>query len=64
MAPTKYETVAEFASRLSCHPATIWRKSKAEPDFPKPVRFGGLTRWKKAEIDAYLAKAEAQREAA
>ena len=61
---TTYSTVEGLAARLNCHPATVWRKAKSESEFPKPIRIGGMTRWSDAEVDAYLAKAEAAREAA
>ncbi|WP_336619161.1 hypothetical protein [Defluviimonas aestuarii] len=61
---TTYSPVTVVAERLHCHSATVWRKAKTERDFPKPIRIGGMTRWSDAEIDAYLAKAEAAREAA
>ena len=55
--------VQSFAERLGCHPATVWRKAKYDPDFPKPFRIGGMTRWDSAEVDSYLEKALAERAA-
>ncbi len=62
--PKSYVPVQAVAGQLDCHTGTVWRKARIEPGFPKPVRLGGLTRWVQEEIDAYLAKAEAEREAA
>jgi prophage regulatory protein len=35
--------------------ATVWRKAKSEPDFPKPVKVSeGISGWVEAEIDTWL----------
>jgi prophage regulatory protein len=35
--------------------ATVWRKAKDEPDFPKPVKVSPkITGWIEAEVDQYL----------
>mgnify|MGYP001265377386 CR=1 FL=1 len=36
----------------------------ADGSIPKPIKLGGMTRWSKAEIDAFIAQAKSQREAA
>jgi len=34
--------------------STVWYKVKTDPDFPRPVKIGGITGWIESEIDAYL----------
>ncbi|MFI0849719.1 helix-turn-helix transcriptional regulator [Mesorhizobium sp. IMUNJ 23232] len=46
----------QFAERIGVHRITIWRRSRAEPAFPKPVRLSaGCTRWRVADIEAWEA---------
>lgn len=36
--------------------ATVWRKAKTDPEFPKPIQVSaGITGWLESEVDAYLA---------
>lgn len=47
--------VRHTAERCGCSVATVWRKAKTDPDFPKPVRVTErVTGWLEHEIDAYL----------
>lgn len=50
--------VADVAAYIRVHPMTIWRWAR-EGKFPKPVRLtqgrGGVTVWRVAEVDAWLA---------
>jgi prophage regulatory protein len=48
-----YFTVRELAVRFRVSIATIWRWTKEHPAFPKPVKIGGSTRWRLADIEAY-----------
>lgn len=48
-----YFTVRELAVRFRVSIATIWRWTKEYPAFPKPVKIGGSTRWRRADIEAY-----------
>jgi predicted DNA-binding transcriptional regulator AlpA len=48
-----YFTVRELAVRFRVSIATIWRWTKEHPAFPKPVKIGGSTRWRRADIEAY-----------
>ncbi len=52
----------QVADKLGIGRSTVWRKSKIEVAFPKPVRLPGgrLTGWVEAEIDGYLSDAIAQ----
>ncbi len=44
----------DCAEMLSCSRATFWRRVK-DGTIPKPVKFGGLTRWSFEEINALIA---------
>ena len=56
-------SVRDAASALGCSIATVWRRA-ADGSIPKPIKLGGMTRWSKAEIDAFIEQAKSQREAA
>lgn len=47
-------TVEDVAAYLTIGVSTIWRQVK-HGRFPKPVRFGGATRWRKVDIEALIA---------
>lgn len=53
------------AEKIGCKSrATVWRKAKADPDFPQPVSISsGITGWVESEVDAYIERkiAEARR---
>lgn len=49
MQNTQLMTVKQVAQTLSCGVSTIWRWVRAG-DFPAPVRIGGATRWRAADI--------------
>lgn len=51
----------EVAALFQCGSTTVWRWTK-EGKIPKPIRIGGLTRWKLDELEACIAMAEAQRD--
>ena len=46
----------QVADKFGHSRATTWRKTKENPDFPKPIRLQGAraTRWIEAEVDAYI----------
>lgn len=50
------------AEKIGCKSrATVWRKAKAEPDFPQPVSISaGITGWIEDEIDAYIRRKVAE----
>ncbi len=52
----------QVADKLGIGRSTVWRKSKTEAAFPKPVQLPGgrLTGWVEAEIDGYLSDAIAE----
>lgn len=48
-----YVSVAEAARMLSMGKSTFWREVKAD-NLPKPVKIGGLTRWRVADLERYV----------
>ncbi|GAB5447178.1 helix-turn-helix transcriptional regulator [Gymnodinialimonas sp.] len=42
---------------------TLWRRV-ADGTIPQPMKIGGMSRWRKSDFDAVIAKANADREAA
>ena len=55
-------TSKQFREKLSgCSAPTFWRYKTNDPDFPKPINFGGVNHWLEFEADEYiLKKAEAR----
>ena len=45
----------EVAALMSVSRNTVWRWADRLADFPQPVRIGGATRWRKADLDKYVA---------
>ena len=43
----------QFAGRYGKHRSWPWRELKKDPNFPKPVKIGGSTRWWLADIEAW-----------
>lgn len=64
VATDKLLTVKEVAAVLNHSVATTWRRTNDDPDFPKPFKVGGTTRWSLAEISAYIEQAKSERAAA
>ncbi len=56
-------SVRDIAAVLGCSTPTVWRRV-ADGSIPQPVKIGGMTRWSKAEIDAFIEQAKSRREAA
>ncbi len=52
---------AEVADILGCSRTTIWRRV-ADHTLPKPVKFGGLSRFVLSEINAIVESAMAARD--
>lgn len=44
----------DVAKLLGVSSATLWRRSK-DGTLPEPVKFGGLTRFRRAEIERFIA---------
>lgn len=58
-----YLNDAQVASRLCVSRPTIWRWTRENPHFPKPVKLGaGCSRWLDSEIAAFEAAAIATRD--
>ena len=51
----QYLSDKSLAKRFSVCRTTIWRWRR-EGEFPKPVKLGGATRWRLAEIEAWEAQ--------
>jgi predicted DNA-binding transcriptional regulator AlpA len=51
----------DCAALLGASTSTFWRRV-ADGTFPKPIKIGGMSRWRRSEIEAVLARAEAARE--
>lgn len=50
-----------FAAVINVGDSTVWRRTKLEPDFPKPIRLGiRCTRWRVGDIRAFIKPRAAQ----
>ena len=49
----------EVATLMSVSRNTVWRWADRLAGFPQPVRIGGATRWRKSDLDKYIADLEA-----
>ena len=50
----------EVAALMSVSRNTIWRWVRNLEGFPQPVKIGGVTRWRKADLDKYITDLEAE----
>ncbi len=55
--------VNSVAELIDGSPSTVWRRVK-DGLLPKPIKFGGMTRWSRAEIEAVIEAALAARDEA
>ena len=46
--------VTTVANILDVCKATVWAYAAKYPDFPKPIKMAGMTRWKLSELLAYI----------
>lgn len=53
----------EGAEFLGCSVPTFWRRV-ADGTIPRPLKIGGMSRWRLSDVEAVIAKADAQRHAA
>ncbi|RUW72455.1 MULTISPECIES: AlpA family phage regulatory protein [unclassified Mesorhizobium] len=59
-ANSKYLTDVQAGERFAVDRTTIWRWTRTNPAFPKPVKVSaGSTRWRLADIEAFEATREA-----
>lgn len=56
-------TDREVGTELNCGRSTVWRWA-ADGTIPKPIKIGGLSRWRRSWIQQVIAAAEANRAAA
>ena len=61
--PDKLITDAEMAEIIGCGRSTIW-KWVSDGIIPKPLKIGGMSRWKLSEAYDVIKRAEADREEA
>lgn len=52
----------EAAALMGASVSTFWRNVQ-KGVIRRPIKIGGLSRWRKSEIEAVIAKAEAERDA-
>ena len=50
----------EVAALMSVSRNTVWRWADRLEGFPQPVRIGGATRWRKSDLDKYIADLKAE----
>jgi len=50
----------EVAAVMSVSRNTIWRWVRGLEGFPQPVKIGGVTRWRKADLDKYINDLQAE----
>ena len=50
----EFISVMEVAKLLGIGKSTVWSKTKEDPNFPKPVKVGRVTRWRKPEVLEYM----------
>lgn len=53
----------EAARIIGASVSTFWRRVQ-DGVFPRPIKIGGMSRWRLSDIEAVIAKADAQRHAA
>lgn len=47
--------VPDVAAFLGCGVATVWRRTKDDPTFPKPIKLSErVTVWKLSELEAWV----------
>lgn len=61
--PNKLITDIEMADLIGCARSTVW-KWVSDGIIPKPLKIGGMSRWKLSEAYDVISRADAEREAA
>lgn len=51
------------AQMIGASVSTFWRRVQ-EGVFPRPIKIGGTSRWRRSDIEAVIERAVAEREAA
>lgn len=49
----EYWTIKDLAAHIKASKSTIWDGVR-KGTFPKPIKIGGLTRWRRAEVEERL----------
>lgn len=49
------------AAMMGASVSTFWRRV-ADGTIPQPIKIGAMSRWRRSEIEAVIARAEAQRQ--
>ena len=63
MRHTQAIRLPKVCEKTGLAPATVWRKSKEDPDFPRPFKLGANhTTWDAGEITAWLEAKKASRQ--
>lgn len=52
--PSAYMSIKEIAQHFNCGVSTAWRWA-AKGYLPQPIKIGGLTRWRRTDIEALTA---------
>ncbi len=47
--------VGEVALFLGISITSVWRLTK-RGDLPTPIRFGGMTRWRRSDLESFIAR--------
>lgn len=48
-------TVEVVASALKVHKVTVWRLSRSDPTFPKPIKLSDrITRWLESDLEDWV----------
>lgn len=50
----------EVAKMLGCARSTLWRWA-ADGIFPKPLKIGGMSRWRQSDLNTVIEQAESKR---
>jgi len=56
---SQYLTDRSLAARYEVARSTIWRWLSTNPDFPRPVKLAGSTRWRLSDLEKWEQEAQA-----
>jgi len=55
MLQSEYLSIKELAAHIQASKSTIWNGVR-KGIFPKPIKIGGLTRWRRSEVEERLSE--------
>lgn len=59
--PVRFVSARQVAARYGCSIATVWRWTRDDPCFPRPIRISAsCTRWREADLLAFEASLGSQ----